>query len=197
MYLRYAGFHVQNYIRHYNNYFVVSHIAPQSEIDKNPGISKQILSVYHMIGGYNGTVEKRSMRSGYVMDNRDLHLYDFNWTFIDEQDQGRVGLVLVDQRKNQIKELSVYKNISITTKTELAAQIIRLNFSNDYSSDSVRIYLKGTTAYPRWKVVLIVVFGLVGLVLLAAVGFVAFKKIKAKRESMGEERQSLMTDDAG
>lgn len=130
------------------------------------------------------------------MDNRDLHLYDFNWTFMDEKDQGRVGLVLVDQRKNQIKELSIYKNITITTSTELPAQIIKLNFSNDYSSDSVRIYLKGTTAYPRWKVVLIIVFGLVGLVLLAAVGFVAFKKIKAKRDSMGEERQSLMTDNA-
>lgn len=56
VYLRYAGFHVQNYIRHYNDYFVITHIAPQSEIDKNPGISKQILSVYHMIGAFNGTV---------------------------------------------------------------------------------------------------------------------------------------------
>ena len=42
-------------------------------------------------------------------------MYDFNWTFIDRDDQGRVGFVLVDQKKKQIKELSVYKNITITT----------------------------------------------------------------------------------
>ena len=50
VYLRYAGFHVQNYIRHHGFYFLISQIAPQSEIDKRPNISRQIISVYHTEG---------------------------------------------------------------------------------------------------------------------------------------------------
>lgn len=94
-----------------------------------------------------------------------------------------MGVVLVDRQAKAIKELSVYKNITVTTKSSLPTQIIRLNFSNDYSYDTVRIYLKGTSSYPRWKVVLIVIFGLIGLVMVAGVGLVAFKKIKAKRDN--------------
>ena len=56
-----------------------------------------------MIGKFDGKVENRSMRSGYVMENKDLHLYDFNWTYMDEHDHGRVGLILVDQHRKQIK----------------------------------------------------------------------------------------------
>lgn len=114
VYLRYAGFHVQNYIRHHNNYFLISQTAPQSEIDKKPDISKQIISVYHTEGLFNGTVENRSMRSAYVMKDRELHLFDFNWTFMGEGE--RVGLALVDRQSKTIKELSVYKNITVTTK---------------------------------------------------------------------------------
>jgi hypothetical protein len=40
--------------------------------------------------------------------------------------------------------------------------------------------MQGTTSYPRWKLVLIIVFGIVGLVFLAAVGFFVFMKIKSR-----------------
>lgn len=70
VYLRYAGFHVQNYIRHHNEYFLISQIVPQSELEKRPDISRQIISVYHTEGKFNGTVENRSMRSAYVMKDR-------------------------------------------------------------------------------------------------------------------------------
>lgn len=132
------------------------------------------------------------MRSAFVIDNKDLHLYDFNWTYMDADE--RVGLVLVDRQAKEIKELSVYKNITVMTKSVLPAQVIKLNFSNDYSWDEVRIYLKGTSPYPRWKVVLIVVFSLIGAAIMGAVGFFVFKKIKAKREMQSESRESLMTD---
>lgn len=112
VYLRYAGFHVQNYIRHHDFYFLISQIAPQSEIDKKPNISRQIISVYHTEGEFNGTVENRSMRSAYVMKDRELHLFDFNWTYMQDD---RVGLALVDRQSKTIKEFSVYKNITVTT----------------------------------------------------------------------------------
>jgi len=123
------------------------------------------------------------------MNTTDFHRYDFNWTFMDNDNDQRVGLVLVDRQSKTIKELSVYKNITVTTKSTLPTQIIKLNFSNDYSFDTVRIYLKGTSPYPRWKVVLIIVFGLIGLAILTAVGLVVFQRIKAKREEgSGEQR---------
>lgn len=45
----------------------------------------------------------------------------------------------------------------------------------------MRIYLRGTSPYPRWKVVLIVVFSIVGALILGAVGLFVFMKIRAKR----------------
>lgn len=133
------------------------------------------------------------MRSAFVIGNRDLHLYDFNHTYLDAELQ-RVGLVLVDRQAKAIKELSVYKNLTITTKSVLPAQIIKLNFSNDYSWDQMRIYLRGIPSFPRWKVVLIVVFSIVGAAIMGALGFFAFRKIKARREAEPESRESLMTD---
>lgn len=83
VYLRYGSYHVQNYIRHHNDYFLISHIVPSSNTNKS--MSQQILSIYHTKGEFNGTVENRSMRSGHVMDSRNFHLYDFNWTYMDKE----------------------------------------------------------------------------------------------------------------
>lgn len=53
--------------------------------------------------------------------------------------------------------------------------------------------MHGTSTYPEWKIVLIVVFSIIGLAILAVVGLAAFRFVKARREG-GQYQESLMSD---
>lgn len=55
VYVRYAFYHVNNYVRHFDDYMVVTQTIP-NEFAWNTSLSRQILSVYHTKGPFNGTV---------------------------------------------------------------------------------------------------------------------------------------------
>jgi hypothetical protein len=57
VYLRYAFYHVNNYVRHFSDYMVVSQTIPEEFAWMD--YSRQILTVYHTSGEFTGTVEKR------------------------------------------------------------------------------------------------------------------------------------------
>ena len=89
----------------------------------------------------------------------------------------------------------MYKNVQLITKEELPTQVINLNLINDFSTEKIRIYLHGTTTYPEWKIVLIVVMSIIGAGILGAAGLFAFKFWKAKRSGgFEEQRSSLLTE---
>lgn len=104
-----------------------------------------------------------------------------------------MGMILIDPFSEKVKELSIYKNIQIITKEELETQILYLELRNDFSKDTLRLYMHGTSTYPEWKVVLIVVFSIIGLAVLAVVGLFAFKFMKARRQG-SQYQESLMSD---
>lgn len=187
VYLRYAFYHVNNYVKHFNEYMVVSQTIPD-EFAWLDIYSRQILTIYHTKGDFNGTVERRELRGAYILGDRQPYNYDFNWSYVNRQnveDDSRMGLLLIDPLSNTVKELSMYKNVQLITTEELETQVINLEISNDFSSDKIRIYLHGTSHYAEWKIVLISVMSIIGFGILVGVGFFIFKFVKARRSGGG------------
>jgi hypothetical protein len=104
VYLRYSFYHVNNYVRYFDDYMVVTQTLPDDHDTGN--YNQQILTVYHTKGQFNGTVEKRSLRGAYLMPTRTPYNFDFNWTFYDRRngsEESRVGLLLIDPLNNAVK----------------------------------------------------------------------------------------------
>lgn len=55
VYMRYAFYHVNNYVRHFDDYMVVTQTIPD-EFAWQENYTRQILTVYHTKGAFNGTV---------------------------------------------------------------------------------------------------------------------------------------------
>lgn len=105
VYLRYSFYHVNNYVRHFEDFMVISQTIPD-EFAWQDNYNRQILTIYHTKGAFNGTIERRELRGAYILGNRQPYNYDFNWTYFNRQngsDLSRVGLLLVDPLSNSIK----------------------------------------------------------------------------------------------
>ena len=90
----------------------------------------------------------------------------------------------------------MYRDIQLFTKEELETQVIKIDVINDFSTEKIRVYLHGTSPYPEWKIVLIVVMSIIGAAILGGVGFFVFRFIKARRSGGFEEQKSSLLSES-
>lgn len=59
-------------------------------------------------------------------------------------------------------------------------QIIFIDVYNDFSLSKVRILINGYSPYAEWKLILIILLSIIGLIILLAVIFIIIQKIRSK-----------------
>lgn len=95
--------------------------------------------------------------------------------------------------------MSLHRNLTVYTVDTVDTQIIYLDLINDFDMKKIRILLNGWAPYPEWKLITIILFGVIGGMVVVAGAVVGGRKIRAYRAGLvppdEEQRGSLMTEE--
>ena len=106
-----------------------------------------------------------------------------------------MGVVIVEDLSRVLKRATLHRNLSLITSNLLDTQIIYIDLINDFNHEKIRILLNGLAPFPEWKLILIIVFGIIGLALILGVAIVIIKKAKESQGVPVEERDTMITED--
>jgi hypothetical protein len=193
-YLRYSYYEITNHIAHVNELFLVKHVLPDEYNMGNQ--TQQLYTVYSTKGDFNGTIERRGLIGAMPLKDNRTHSFDFNLTFNpnDRHSEPRVEVVIVEGMDGQLVKASLHRNLSLVTTELLDTQIIYIDLVNDFNLEKIRILLNGLSPFPEWKLITIILFSVIGGLLLLGGAAVAVKKWRDGKGTMGEERESLLTE---
>ena len=121
-------------------------------------------------------------------------------------------MVVIKEFESSVDQLSLHRNLTVITKEEVETQIIYLDLINDFDLKKIRILINGYGPFPEWKLIMIILFSIIGFLILMAAAFVVIKRVRQNRgeyqpdEEVKEDpkpepreglRESLMTDSSG
>jgi hypothetical protein len=69
----------------------------------------------------------------------------------------------------------------VETKETVDTQIINLKFISGFDEKKIRILLNGYAPFPEWKLIMIILFSIIGFFILATAGFFVFKLIRRRQ----------------
>lgn len=135
------------------------------------------------------------MIGAYPLSDNKAHSFDFNLTYNsnDMHSQPRIGIAIVENLQSNIQRASLHRNIGLFTTQLLDTQIIYIDLKNDFNTEKIRILINGIAPFPEWKLITIILFSIIGGLLLIGGSVLGFKKWKDSQPTMGEERDTLLT----
>lgn len=111
-----------------------------------------------------------------------MHNFDFNLTFSEDgHTTPRIGMVLIENFKNTLQKFTLHQNLSIVTTRMVDTQIIYIDLYNDFSFAKIRILINGYAPFPEWKLILIILFSIIGGLILLGLAAFGFKKLRDRQ----------------